>query len=241
MFSFFAKNKQPQVFVSAVIVAAGSASRMEGIDKIHAEVYDLPVIVHTLLAFEDSPSIGEIVVVTKEEDFALFLDYKIGYNITKLGPVVRGGGSRQESVFIGIENCRPNAEYFAIHDGARPLVTPQIIEACAADAKREGAAIAAVKAKDTIKKAAADGFVAETPNRNELFMVQTPQVFEAQKYKQAMQHAKNTKNNYTDDSALFEAVNYPVYLSLGDYRNIKITTPEDLQVAQAFFESMQEV
>lgn len=153
--------------------------------------------------------------------------------VTKPLTITEGGKERQDSVSNGAALCG-DAEYIAVHDAARPFITPEEIETVCADAEKYGAATLAVPVKDTIKVAAADGTVCATPERSTLRAIQTPQVFRLSLYKEALCLAKNAGKQYTDDCQLIEAAGGKVYLTPGDYKNIKITTPEDLLVAEAF-------
>ena len=153
--------------------------------------------------------------------------------VTKPLTITEGGKERQDSVSNGAALCG-DAEYIAVHDAARPFITPEEIETVCADAEKYGAATLAVPVKDTIKVAAADGTVCATPERSTLRAIQTPQVFRLSLYKEALCLAKNTGKQYTDDCQLIEAAGGKVYLTPGDYKNIKITTPEDLLVAEVF-------
>lgn len=220
-------------FVSAVIPAAGSSSRMKGVNKLKAVVGGMPVLARTLLAFQHSDVIDEIVVAAPEQDVADFAAMGKTYGITKLTAVVPGGRTRQQSVAAGVKACDPRAAAFAIHDGARPFVTDAVIAGAVADALRYGAAAAAVPVKDTVK-ISDGGVIAGTPDRSTLFACQTPQVFLKGPYLAALARAVQAGEDFTDDCQLLEAAGAQVRLSEGDYRNIKITTEEDLLTAAAF-------
>ena len=202
---------------AAILVAAGSSARMKsgGASKTMMEIGGEPVLSRTLRAFENAACISKIVIVTKP--------------LT----ITEGGKERQDSVSNGAALCG-DAEYIAVHDAARPFITPEEIETVCADAEKYGAATLAVPVKDTIKVAAADGTVCATPERSTLRAIQTPQVFRLSLYKEALCLAKNAGKQYTDECQLIEAAGGKVYLTPGDYKNIKITTPEDLLVAEAF-------
>ncbi len=219
--------------VSAVIVAAGNSTRM-GAPKQLLTLGDRPVIVHTLLAFQRSADIDEIVVVTRAEDRDTVAALAGEYGVSKVSAIVTGGADRGASVAHGIAACRPDTAYFAIHDGARPLVDGSTIAATVAAARRHGAAATAVRAKDTVKITDADGFVTGTPDRDYVWQVQTPQIFARDVYVAALQHAAEHGIRATDDCALVEAIDHPVRLVEGSYRNIKITTPEDVGVAEGW-------
>lgn len=219
-----------QGYVAAIIVAAGNSTRM-GTPKQFLPLCDRPVIAHTLSVFERTSCIDAIVLVAREEDIPALRTIAETYGIRKLSAIVVGGADRQQSVSNGVNACH-DAAVFAIHDGARPLVRSEDIEAVVAAARRDGAAALAVRVKDTIKVVDADGFITDTPDRATLWSVQTPQVFESGAYLEALAVATQRGALYTDDCQLFEAVGKPVRLVEGSYTNLKITTPEDIAVAE---------
>lgn len=218
---------------AAILVAAGSSARMKsgGASKTMMEIGGEPVLSRTLRAFENVACISKIVIVARACDFDAI--QKASAFVTKPLTITEGGKERQDSVSNGAALCG-DAEYIAVHDAARPFITPEEIETVCADAEKYGAATLAVPVKDTIKVAAADGTVCATPERSTLRAIQTPQVFRLSLYKEALCLAKNAGKQYTDDCQLIEAAGGKVYLTPGDYKNIKITTPEDLLVAEAF-------
>lgn len=218
---------------AAILVAAGSSARMKsgGASKTMMEIGGEPVLSRTLRAFENTACISKIVIVACACDFDAI--QKASAFVTKPLTITEGGKERQDSVSNGAALCG-DAEYIAVHDAARPFITPEEIETVCADAEKYGAATLAVPVKDTIKVAAADGTVCATPERSTLRAIQTPQVFRLSLYKEALCLAKNAGKQYTDDCQLIEAAGGKVYLTPGDYKNIKITTPEDLLVAEAF-------
>lgn len=218
---------------AAILVAAGSSARMKsgGASKTMMEIGGEPVLSRTLRAFENTACISKIVIVARACDFDAI--QKASTFVTKPLTITEGGKERQDSVSNGAALCG-DAEYIAVHDAARPFITPEEIETVCADAEKYGAATLAVPVKDTIKVAAADGTVCATPERSTLRAIQTPQVFRLSLYKEALCLAKNAGKQYTDDCQLIEAAGGKVYLTPGDYKNIKITTPEDLLVAEAF-------
>ena len=223
--------------VGAVIAAAGSSSRMGGRDKL-AELLDgIPVILRTLAAVEAVPEIREIVVVTREdrvEEYRRLLG-----QCFRLRAVVPGGSTRQESVRNGVRALSPDCTLAAIHDGARPLVTPEVFARCIEAARNCGAATAAVPVKDTIKLADEAGRVLDTPDRSRLWAVQTPQIFDRERYLRAAEEAERRGLSCTDDCQLFEAMGWEVQLVMGDYRNLKLTTPEDFLAAGAYLEGIK--
>lgn len=223
--------------VGAVIAAAGSSSRMGGRDKLAEPLDGIPVILRTLAAVEAVPEIREIVVVTREdrvEEYRRLLG-----QCSRLRAVVPGGSTRQESVRNGVRALSPDCTLAAIHDGARPLVTPEVFARCIEAARSCGAATAAVPVKDTIKSADEAGRVLDTPDRSRLWAVQTPQIFDRERYLRAAEEAERRGLSCTDDCQLFEAMGWEVQLVMGDYRNLKLTTPEDFLAAGAYLEGIK--
>lgn len=223
--------------VGAVIAAAGSSSRMGGRDKLAEPLDGIPVILRTLAAVESVPEIREIVVVTREdrvEEYRRLLG-----QCSRLRAVVPGGSTRQESVRNGVRALSPDCTLAAIHDGARPLVTPEVFARCIEAARSCGAATAAVPVKDTIKLADEAGRVLDTPDRSRLWAVQTPQIFDRERYLRAAEEAERRGLSCTDDCQLFEAMGWEVQLVMGDYRNLKLTTPEDFLAAGAYLEGIK--
>lgn len=217
---------------SAVIVAAGSSRRMNGIDKMLTELCGIPVLARAMMAFQQNGNIDEIVVVTRPASVDRVNEFARVYGISKLAAVVPGGETRGMSVRNGVGAVSPECEYIAIQDGARPLVSQGEINRCIADAEKYGASIVAVPVKDTIK-VAHDGTVSVTPERKTLFAAQTPQVFERKKYEDAMDKAFRELDSWTDDSQIMEHAGYEVHISVGSPDNIKITSPGDIYAAEA--------
>ena len=216
--------------VSAVIVAAGSSSRMKAdINKVFMDLGGKTVIRNTLEVFEGSPVISEIILVTRECDIEKAREIASG--ITKLKNIVAGGSDRQQSVSNGVRMA--SCEMIAIHDGARPLITAEEIKKVCKDAEKYGAATLCTKVKDTIKVADSDGFVKTTPERASLRAIATPQVFDRIEYMKALEKAENENKSFTDDCQLIENNGGRVFLTEGEYTNIKITTPEDIKTANA--------
>ena len=234
--SLFQKKKTPPGLCSAVIVAAGSARRMEGIDKILAPLGELPVLVHTLYAFQDCPAFDEVVVVTREDLLVEVSRLCKEYRLDKVTKVVVGGAERIHSVRAGLQEVNPEAGLIAIHDGARPLVTREVLEEAVARAWTTGAAATAIPVTDTIKREE-NGQTVETVDRSQLRAVQTPQVFEAGLIRAALEKAVQDGENLTDDCAAVERIGMKVSLTAGSRENIKITTPFDLLLGEAILES----
>ena len=236
----YTKEEKKETFaygkVGVIITAAGSASRMEGQNKILASLVGIPVIARTIMAFQDILPIEKIVVVTREDMVADIQNLVAEYNLFKVSDIVVGGPSRQESVRNGFYLLGADADIktVLIHDGARPLVSSKVIEGVISAAEEFGAAIPVVAPKDTVKVTGALGKVINTPDRSTLCLVQTPQGFKTENYKKALESAEEELANFTDDSSVVENAGITVYTTLGDYKNIKITTPEDLELASAF-------
>lgn len=220
-------GRTAETLCSAVIVAGGKATRMEGVDKILTPLGGEEVILHALRPFQDSDLVGEIVIVAREDLMVPIGDLCRRKGIDKVRRVVKGGDSRTESVLAGLRAADPQAALLAIHDGARPFVTKQIVEETIRAARQCSAAAPAIPVKDTIKRAR-DGVVTETPDRAELFAVQTPQVFDADLIRTALGKAIQEGAALTDDCSAVERLGFPVHLVPGSEENIKITTPRDL-------------
>ena len=222
-----------QAKFGAVLLAAGNSTRMGGSrSKVLEELGGRPALCRSLEVLDRCPLIGEICLVCREQDRADMLPLTSG--LATPVRVVPGGAQRQDSVEQGVEALTGPWEYVAIHDGARPLVTEEVLAAVCRDAMAHGAATAAVPSKDTCKLADGAGFVAATPARDRLWAVQTPQAFSLALYREALGKARAAGQSYTDDCQLIEAAGGSVKLTMGDYRNIKLTTPEDLLAARAY-------
>jgi 2-C-methyl-D-erythritol 4-phosphate cytidylyltransferase len=217
--------------VGAVIVAAGASRRMNGVDKTWAPLAGRPVIAHAIDVFARSALIDHIALVVAQErmEQARELAGQEGWH--KIHAVVTGGPRRRDSVFAGLQALPDECEFVAIHDGARPLVTEAIIAEGLRVVAATGAATAAVPVKDTVKRVDAEGFVVETPDRASLYAVQTPQIFRRDLILTAHQ-AVNATLDVTDDALLVEMQGVRVRIFAGSYTNLKITTPEDLALAE---------
>lgn len=218
----------------AIIVAAGSGSRMKSSkNKLLLPLGGKTVIERSVKTFEDIPQIGEIIVVCREEELETMSSVLPGNKIT----FVIGGKTRQESVKNAVETIDPDeCEIVIIHDGARPLVTKEEILETLEEAKRTGAAATGVFVKDTIKVINDDYVITDTPDRTKLVAIHTPQIFNLKLYLKAMEKAAMQKKDFTDDCKLLENIGVPVSVVIGEYGNIKITTPEDIPMAQAILE-----
>ena len=237
-FKRFREAQRPRC--TALVAAAGSSTRMGGINKLLQPLDGVPVLVRTLTALQRAGRIDEIVVAAREEDVVEISRLCRTYGITKCAKVVRGGESRTHSVLLAALEARPDAELLAVQDGARPLVTPELIDAVAEAAARTAAAAPAVPVKDTVKVVRADGTVDRTLDRDALRAVQTPQIFEASVLKAALQSALEAGAAVTDDCYAVERLGKRVYLVEGDEENLKITTPVDLLLAEAILKDREE-
>ena len=217
----------------AVIVAAGSASRMGGIDKVMSPIKGEPMIAHTVRAFQQCDAIKEIVIVTRQDLILPISDLCKAFPKVKI--VVAGGKSRQESVSLGLNALSDKVKLAAIHDGARPLVSWQLIDLTVRMAHNYGAAAPAVPVKDTIKTVEG-GLAKETPDRSKLRAVQTPQVFDFDLIRGALKQAKLEGAELTDDCSAVERMNMTVRIIDGEETNIKVTTPMDLKLAELLME-----
>lgn len=217
--------------LSAIIVAAGSSQRM-GFDKLSATIAGKTVIAHTIAAFERTNSVNEIIIVTREDRHReienMVLDEKLG----KVRGIVSGGEHRQDSVAAGLLHVSADAKYVAVHDAARALVTPQIIEQVFAKAQESGAASAAEAVTDTLKRADADFVVKEPVNRHQVFGMQTPQIFESTLIKDAYRAVFARNLHITDEVSAVEHLGHKVILVPNDDFNFKITFPRDLTLAE---------
>ena len=223
-------------FTSAVIAAAGCGSRMgdtQGKTKQMMELGGIPIVVRTLLTFEKSDIIDEIIVVAKEDEIAAYETFKQVYNLTKITAVVPGADTRQQSVLRGFEAVSDRSEFVAIHDGARCLITEEMIESVIREAYKFGAATAAQRATDTVKVVNRSNFIEQTVDRNSVWLAQTPQVFKTELYRAAAYVCLKDGFTATDDNSLCEYVGFEVKAVDCGRTNIKITEPTDLLIAEA--------
>ncbi len=243
--------------LTVIVAAAGAARRMGG-SKQFIPLLGIPVLARTLTVLDKNPYVKSIVVVGRNDELCDIQSIVEKYEISKVSAIVEGGNTRFDSVLKGLEACPLSGlsdEYIAVHDGARPLVTDGIITSALNLAKMYGAAAPGVNVKDTVKEVDESGKVLRTPRRKSLFAVQTPQIFARDIYEEAYKRAKKAMENgraqantdlpqgerplfsnvpeFTDDCSIMEWAGYFVYLSEGSYENIKITTLEDLEIAEA--------
>ena len=223
------------MFVSVIIAAAGNSTRYgTGKSKQFLILDNTPVLIKSIQAFEEIDDVKEIIVTARKQDFEVIEDFIAQYGVHKVKHIVEGGATRQDSIYAAVENVDEKADLVAVHDGARPLIKRKVIESVIQKADEVDAAACAVPVKDTIKIIDSSGKIVTTPERDSLRAVQTPQIFRFSLYKEAIEKAVSDGKQYTDDCQLVESMGYPVYLVDGDYENIKITTPDDLLVAEKF-------
>lgn len=240
MFPFLKKMRDARrPRCAALVAAAGSSSRMGGVNKLLEPLDGVPVLIRTLTALQQAAQVDKIVIAAREEDLVEISRLCHTYGISKCTKVVRGGESRAHSVLLAALEASGDAELLAVQDGARPLVTPELIDQVITAAARCGAAAPAVPVKDTVKAVREDGAVERTLERSALRAVQTPQVFEADLLKAALQAALEGGIPVTDDCSAVERLGKVVFLVEGDEENLKITTPVDLILAEAILQARE--
>ena len=226
----------PLGYCGAVIVAAGTASRMGGIDKVMAQLGGEPMIVCSVRAFQNCDAIREIVLVTRPDLMEKITELCKGFS--KVKAVVAGGADRPESVQNGLNALSDKVRLAAIHDGARPFVTNEVIDRTVRAAHSYGAAAPGIPVKDTVKQVQG-GVVTNTPDRSTLQAIQTPQVFDVDLLRGALKYTKEKQIPITDDCSAVEQMGMSVKIVEGDERNIKITTPMDLKIGALLLEEME--
>lgn len=219
-------------FTSAIIAAAGSSVRF-GENKQALKILDVPVLIHTLRAYGASDCIDEIIIVTRKEDIPFWQEQCELFSVKKVKKIIEGGKTRQESVLRGFEEIDKKSKFVAIADGARCLVTPTNINDVCFAAYSHDAATAAHRATDTVKIARSGRFIESSPDRDTVWLAQTPQVFKANLYRAAAYSALKEGVGATDDNSLVEFIGHPVYLVECGAQNIKITTKEDVIIAES--------
>ena len=234
----YAMRKKPS-FVSAVLVAAGNAQRMGGIDKVMTTLGQQPLLLYPLRTLQNTPRVKEIIVVTRQDLIVPISALVDEQKLDKVKMVVCGGKTRTESVKIGLSHTDKKADLVAIHDAARPFVSQRLIERTLFLATKHGAAAPALPVKDTIK-CAQGHIVVSTPERKTLFAVQTPQCFDRDLFRAALQKAEQDKLELTDDCMAMEHLGMSVFLAEGEERNFKVTTPADLLIAEAVLQEKSE-
>ncbi len=229
------KQSKQSGFVSCIVAAGGSSTRM-GRNKLFLEIGGIPVIARTLLALNESDFIDEIIVSAREEDMLAIGDLAKQFCIHKLKAVVKGGAERAESVKAAISQVSDSCTLIAVHDGARPLIDADTIADVVQNADIFGAAACGVRPKATLKRENKDGFIAETVDRSEVYEIQTPQVFEKALFLRAYDAEEDVLKGATDDCGLVERLGAKIKITQGTYRNIKITTIEDVVIAECLLE-----
>ncbi len=232
LYNLVGTNMISQQKVGAIIVAAGRGERMGGVDKMFTPLGGNHILARVIDVFHRCQSVGQIVVVVAEENMERCRQLVAEHGWSKVTEVCPGGRRRQDSVAAGLSRLK-DCDWVVIHDGARPLVTEALINRGLAEAQETGAAVAAVPVTDTIKVAGDDRLVRETPPRDNLWAVQTPQVF---RYDIISETYRQVTAEVTDDASLVEQLGYRVKLYMGSYDNIKITTPDDLALAQVLWQ-----
>lgn len=239
MINLCCRKKEETPHCSAVIVAAGSSQRM-GSDKLMHNLGIMPVLARTLLAFQDCELVDEIVVVTRMEKIVEVAGLCKKYRIEKTSKVISGGATRMESALAGVSEVKKRAKLIAIHDGARPLVSVELIEKTVRAAAEYRAAVPAVKSVDTLKLAEDGETVTGSLDRELVLRVQTPQVFDADLIKGALTFAAEKKLPLTDDCSAAELMGIKVHVVPGEEDNIKLTTPRDMLFAAAILKDRGE-
>ena len=234
----FPNHRPAYPYCSAIIAAAGSSQRMAGENKLLLPLGGKPVLAHTLQAIDAASGVNEIVIAAREEDLVRFAELCKLWGIVKPVKIIAGGKTRAESVYRAALEANADADLLAVQDGARPFVTPELIDTVIEAARVNFAAAPAIPVKDTIK-VAFDGVVRETPDRSTLFAVQTPQVFDAQLLRAALKSALDENVPLTDDCSAIERMGKEIYLTEGLEENIKITTPLDMILAEAILEKRE--
>lgn len=219
-------------FVSCIVAAGGSGSRMgANKNKLLLEIDGVPVLCHTLMALQNSDSVAEIIISAREEDIVEIARLADKFSIQKLKTIVKGGKSRAESVLSAVKELSDECTIVMVHDGARPFVTNEIISSTINGAKKHGAAACGVKPKCTLKSVE-NGFISETVDREKTVEIQTPQVFSKELFMKM--YSENIIADATDDCVLAERCGAKIFITDGSYKNIKITTPEDMEIAEIF-------
>lgn len=226
---------------SVIIAAAGSATRMGGINKQLEKIGGTPVFVMSALKFNNLESVDEIIIAAPEEDLPRYEKIARNYGVTKLSAVVAGGSNRCNSIKNALNAVSPKCEFVAIHDGARPLIDPEDIQRVLNDALKYNAAIAVAPAVDTIKQVGSNGFIERTIPRSSLYYAQTPQAFSKKLLMDCFEKLGLQAENATDDSSIAEMCGEYVKITEITSPNFKITRPDDLIMAQAIFENRKVV
>lgn len=229
---------------TAILLAAGRGTRMgSGVPKQFMNILDKPVLYYSLKCFQDSELIDDVIIVTAKDMISYCKKNIVShFDFTKVKEVTPGGAERYDSVYEGLKLCE-DADYVYIHDGARPFITEEMLLRGYKEVKAVGACVAGVPSKDTIKLTDHEGLVKETPDRNAVWIIQTPQIFRYSTIRHAYDKFQSQKKDgITDDAMVLEKMEgHPVRVFMGDYRNIKITTAEDLDAAEIFAGKIKKV
>ena len=225
--------------IVAIVASAGKGKRLKGrVKKPFLVLGAKPVLARTLSALESSRFVDEVILLVDKNDLKRAEALVKKFRLKKVKHIMQGGSKRSDSVSNGLKAVG-GADIILVHDGARPFLSQSLIKRCIQAARRHGASCACVPVTSTVKKVARNGIIHSTPERSQYYFAQTPQVFKASLLKKAYENYKRNKTAATDDSSLVERLGIKVKMVLGDYRNIKITTPEDLAVAKAILKSSQ--
>ena len=227
-----ANGKADKHYTTAIIAAAGSSTRF-GENKQTVRILDVPVLIHTLRAYDCADCIDEVIIVTKKEDIELWKEQCDLFSIKKVTQIIEGGETRQESVLRGFEAISDKTKFVAIADGARCLITPRSINDVCFAAYEHKAATAAHRATDSVKIARSGRFIESSPDRETVWLAQTPQVFKVALYRAAAYTALKEKITVTDDNSLVEFIGHPIYLVETGAQNLKITTKDDVIIAES--------
>ena len=242
VFRAISGSPHPKNFTSAIIAAAGLSERFGGdVTKQMTTLRGVPLLIHTLRAFEQAECVHEIIIVAKPNEIPAWEDLCRDHGINKVSAIVQGGYTRQVSVLRGFEAINPKSKFVAIADGARCLITPDQINTVCRSAYKYGAATAAHRSTDTVKIADSKGFIDSTTDRDTVWLAQTPQVFKVKLYRAAAYTALKKGFEATDDNSLVENVGYPIRLVECGAENIKITTHEDMAVANGVLEEREKI
>lgn len=237
--AFIGKSENKH-YTSAVILAAGSSTRMGGDSKQFLELDGIPIVARTVLEFERSEFINEMIIVSKKDEIEKYDGFAEAYGIKKPFKVIEGGETRQISARNGVDAVNGKSKFIAIHDAARCLITQEMIAKVCHAAYLHDAAILAIKAVDTVKLGDKNAFIEETTCRKLTWQAQTPQVFKTNAFRAAAYIARDEKIEGTDDASLLEHIRIPVKLVEGSKENIKITEPMDIYFAEAILRSRVE-
>ena len=224
---------EPDQSVGALVLAAGRSQRMQGIDKTFARILGKPLILHTLSVFLNCPDIQKVVLVLPESNIEKARSLLEGIDNSEKLTLCAGGERRQDSAAKGLDALGPFG-WVAVHDGARPCLSPDIFQSALADARLHGSAVVAVPVTDTVKRADPDAFISATVPREGLWAVQTPQVFPFAVLQRAY---REVSENITDDASMVERLGVKIKLTPGSPTNLKVTNPEDLKLAEMILKS----